>query len=193
MPLPVKTFFEWYIVRLLVGCDSGFPLGIHYMAIRLVALDINCGFARSAIWELKKGPNKQIDKEKRASEFKELSVQCPNESCFESSGGNSSLFDRDCEKIESHFSGRWKPKESRVEYQQVFSSKHWKALPQHNNEEHTLAKCKPCCDDHFSLQTKLPQGPYFEPTINTDEIKQLGNCDRICEKGPTSRISSKFS
>jgi len=37
------------------------------MAIRLVALDINCGFARTAIRELTpctKGPNKQIDKEK---------------------------------------------------------------------------------------------------------------------------------
>ena len=110
------------------------------MAIRLAALDINCGFACTAIRELTpctKGPNKQIDKEKRASEFKELFVQCPkyglNESYFDSSGLNGSLFDRDCEKIGSYFSGWWNPKESRVEYQQVFSSKNWKALPQHKN------------------------------------------------------------
>ena len=46
------------------------------MAIRLLALDINCGFARTAIREHHgtKGPSKQIDKEKRASEFKELSL-----------------------------------------------------------------------------------------------------------------------
>ena len=37
----------------------------HYMAIRLVALDIYCGFARTAIQELTpctKGPNKQKNK-----------------------------------------------------------------------------------------------------------------------------------
>jgi len=30
-----------------IGCDSGFPSSIHYMAIRYLALDINCGFART--------------------------------------------------------------------------------------------------------------------------------------------------
>ena len=48
-----------------------------------------------------------------------------------------------------------------------------------HKEEHTLADCKPCHDDHFMLQTKFPQGPYFELpqpilTIKMDEMKQLG-------------------
>ena len=68
------------------------------MAIRLVALCINCGFAHTGIRELTsctRLSNKQIDKEKQASEFKELFAQCPkyglNESYFDSSGRSSSL------------------------------------------------------------------------------------------------------
>ena len=59
------------------------------MAIRLVALCINCGFSHTGIQELTsctRLPNKQIDK---ASEFKELFSQCLkyslNESYFDSS------------------------------------------------------------------------------------------------------------
>ena len=52
-----------------------------------------------------------IDKAKRASEFKELLASCPkyglNESYFETDGQNSSLFDRDCEKITIYFFSKW--------------------------------------------------------------------------------------
>ena len=89
-----------------------------------------------------------IDKAKRASEFKELFALCPkyglNESYFETDGQNGSLFDRDCEKITMYFSSKWHPRESQVEYEQTFSTTNWKALPQHKQEEHTLANCKPC-------------------------------------------------
>jgi len=56
------------------------------MTIRLVALHINCGFADTALRVLTpgtKGPNKQIDKEKWISEFKELFAQCPKYGCNE--------------------------------------------------------------------------------------------------------------
>ena len=146
-----------------------------------------------------RGTNKEIDKEKRASEFKELFAQCPkygfNELYFVSSGRNGSLFNRNCEKIGVYFSGRWNPKESRVEYEQVISSSNWKALTQHKKQGHTLAMCKPCRDDHFSLQTKFPQGPYFEPqpvlTINTDEMKQLGKCHAT--RKVFAELNSSFS
>ena len=177
----------------------GFPSG---MAIRLVALDINCGFARTAIRELtprNRGP-KVIDKAKRVSEFKELFASCPtyglNESYFETDGQNSSLFDRDCEKITTYFSSKWHPRESRVEYEQTFSTTNWKALPQHKQKQHTLANCKPCRDDHFMLQTKFPQGPYFELplpilTIKKDEMKQLGKS--ITTRKVFSELNSSFS
>ena len=83
------------------------------MSIRLVALDINCGFAGTAIQELtpRKRRPKVIDKTKRASEFKELFASCPkyglNESYFETDGQNGSLFDRDYEKITMYFSSKW--------------------------------------------------------------------------------------
>ena len=69
---------------------------------------------------------KVIDKAKRASEFKESFASCPNyglkESYFETDGQNSSLFDRDCEKITMYFSSKWHPRESRDEYEQTFST-----------------------------------------------------------------------
>ena len=86
----------------------GFLLG---MSIRLVALDINCDFARTTICELtpwKRRP-KVIDKAKRA-EFKELFASCPkyglNESYFQTDEQNGSLFDCDCEKITMYFSSK---------------------------------------------------------------------------------------
>lgn len=113
-----------------------------------------------------------IDKAKRASEFKELFASCPkyglNESYFETDGQNGSLFDRDCEKITMYFSSKWHPRESRVEYEQTFSTTNWKALPQHKQEEHTLANCKPCRDDHFMLQSF-----HRVPTLNCLSLSLL--------------------
>ena len=81
-----------------------------------------------------------IDKAKRVSEFKELFASCPtyglNESYFETDGQNSSLFDRDCEKITTYFSSKWHPRESRVEYEQTSSTTNWKALPQHKQKHY---------------------------------------------------------
>jgi hypothetical protein len=74
---------------------------------------VNCGFARCAIREL---TARDTDKVKRTSEFRELFKDCPNygieESYFDKSGTNDSLFNCHCTKI---IDKKWHPKESRLD------------------------------------------------------------------------------
>ena len=124
-------------------------------------LNVNCGFARVAIRELtpKSHGWQQIDKQKRASEFKEQFKDCSNygidESYFEEDR-NDSLFNRDCHRILKFFKKRWNPKESRVEYEETFSSAKWIALSTDKKQLHSL---KACLKDHHNLQMAFPQSP----------------------------------
>lgn len=98
--------------------------------VRHISLEINRGFARTAIRELTP-KNEEVDKQQRASKFKELYDGCSGFGFgmgYVDEGKNGSMFDRDCTKILQAFNKKWHPKGKRQQYEAAFSLANWKAL-----------------------------------------------------------------
>ena len=170
--------------------------------LRYVGLEVNCGFARTAIRELtnrNKGNSKVTDTRKRASEFQTLfesnTKYCANELYFNDNGRNGSQFDRDCTKVLNHFHQRWNPKESRQEYEKQFSMVNWKALPVHKKQNHTMANCEACRDEFYHHQEHYPQGPYFKPepvvSVDVQKLHRLG--ERKATRKVLAEMNASFS
>ncbi len=128
-------------------------------------LKYNCGYARTAIRELTpkcKRPGqfaRQVDKEKRACEFQEIfgDIGFP-EKLF--AKGNDQ-FNAGCENILNSFSKRWK-RMARVEYEEQFSLKKWKALPIEEKKNHSISKCIECSKKYSHFQQAFPGKPIFK-------------------------------
>ena len=103
--------------------------------VKYTALEINCGFARTAMRELTPKGNGHIliDKQKRKADFQNLFEECTSygivASHFSDDEKNDSKFNRDCERMLGYFKMRWNPKEARQQYEETFSTLKWKALP----------------------------------------------------------------
>ncbi len=143
--------------------------------IRPVSLQVNCGFARTAIFEYSpttRGRNSRmgIDKEERVSKFKAMfssgkncNYTYPNK-YFERSRATS-LFDRHCEKIVDGFAKKW-PEGTKQRYLKQFSTKKWSELPIEEKHQHTYGHCSKCHDKYESLQIAFPVKPTYYPPSN---------------------------
>ena len=78
--------------------------------VRHISLEINCGFARTAIRELTP-KNGQVDKQQRACKFKKLYDGCSGfvfgAGYFDDETKNGSMFSRDCTKTLQAFNKKW--------------------------------------------------------------------------------------
>lgn len=131
-----------------------------------VPLQINCGYARTAIRELTPVHRQSLTptiKEQRRSEFQSI-FSCfkfpPNEMAQNSRG--EFLFDKHCDTILSMFAKKWVPTTMRVAYETHLSLKNWKALSASKKEEHTLSSCVACSRNSKDLQKAFPGKPIYE-------------------------------
>ena len=161
-----------------------------------ISLEINCGFARTAIRELTP-KNEQVDKQQRACMFKELYDGCSGfgfrAGYFEESK-NGSLFSRGCTKILQAFNKRWHPKEAKKQYEDSFSLANWKALSTDKKKQHRLSKCTACYKQFHDLQMTFPQQPHYTESIlsvNTNGLSALGK--KQATRQALAEINTSFS
>ena len=131
--------------------------------IRLISLEVNCGFARTAIYEnspttLGCNARTAVSTSLRASNFRAMfsstaSFGLPNLDYYESKGKkNLSQFDRDCDKVLDGFKKKWPGGlEDKLAYLAQFSRTKWSELPIEDKCKHTRAK------DYYPLGTMPKQ------------------------------------
>ena len=138
-----------------------------------MSLQINCGYARTAIRELsalKRGSSRQqIDKSKRSQELQELFAIPTFTSTVDlfSSSSNPLLptrFEKQCDTTLTYLKkNKWHPSSLRLEYVDTFSVLKWKDLSATAKESHSLSCCNACYNSHPSLQKAYPGKPVYEP------------------------------
>ena len=128
-------------------------------------LQINCGYARTAIRELTPKCKHQLTpttNQHRKCEFQKL-FSCfshpYNETTQHSNG--ISPFDTHCAKVLTAFSKKWNPPQARLDYEKQFSIENWKALTTEKQQEHSLSNCIACSRNHMELQKTFPAGPVY--------------------------------
>ncbi len=156
-------------------------------AIQPVSLEVNCGFARTAIFEYSptsRGCNARagIDKDTRVSKFKAMFSSSNNcnysypDKYFECTRATS-LFDRHCTKILDGIAKKW-PEGTKQRYLSKFSVKAWCELPTEEKLQHTFGHCRKCHDKYESLQMAFPLKPIYTPpsnvTIDCSALKRQG-------------------
>ena len=133
-------------------------------------LEINCGFARTAIRELTPTKRINLDKSSRSLQFKQLFDGAPNyeipDDYFNLRASNSSKFDERCEKVLAAFSQKWRPTEYRSEYMSTFSTNNWRKLDDASKAKHTISDCDECYNTHQALQEAFPVKPMYVPPEN---------------------------
>ena len=138
-----------------------------------MSLQVNCGYARTAIRELtspKRGSSHQcLEKEKRLEDFRiffDIPTFKLTDELFKSS--NYSLptqFDRFCEMTLSFFTKKWHPQAACQEYIGTFSISRWNELSTTAKESHSISNCDACYNTHPSLQQAYPGKPFYEPQV----------------------------
>ena len=149
-----------------------------------IALEFNCGFARTAVRELTpigRWKATSDDLTKRALDFQQLFNDCENygvqASYFDANGKKGSKFDQECEKILKIWGKRWNPTTCRQQYLDTFSTQRWKEMTVKQKDKHTLQKCNACLKSYKDLQMAFPQGPYHDVeivSINTEALDIIG-------------------
>ena len=156
---------------------------IHYLS-----LEVNCGFARAAIYHNSTksfGCNARlnINKAERASKFHTLFSNVPTfgipEGYYEGHGKKrDSKFDNACNKVLDGFKQRWKEKCAKDKYLAEFSPTKWLELERSERQKHTLARCNRCYDKYKHLQEIFPLKPTYIPppvlTVNTTALQRQG-------------------
>ena len=155
--------------------------------IRVVSLLVNCGYAWTCIYQNSnpKGIGSKaclnIDTQARAinfrSEFGNVSNHGIPTGYFKCKGkSQKSQFDHDCEKILDGFKAKFRSDIglNRDNYIHTFSHQNWSELSDTEKEQHTLSKCKCCCQLHEALQLSFPLKPAYQPepvlAINTQAL-----------------------
>ena len=143
-------------------------------------MQINCGYARTAIRELsatKKGSGrKNIDRTKRATDFKtifSLPAYGLTDDLFDCHKSGCSRFDYLCECTLNAFAKKWHPPNTRLQYIETFSITKWNKLTNAVKENHSLGNCNACYSLHLLLQQAFPDKPIYQPQIEVN-ISQLG-------------------
>ena len=119
-------------------------------AIHYLSLEVNCGFARAAIYHNTPkfvGCNARlnINKAERASKFHTMFSNIPTfgipEDYYEGHGKKrDSKFDNACNKVLDGFKQKkWKEKGGRDKYLAEFSPRKWLELSNSERQKHTLA------------------------------------------------------
>ena len=140
-----------------------------------IPLQINCGYARTAIRELTSTSRAKhrgvVHKLQQATKFRQLfdlpTYELPS-NLFDSCATKWSPFDKHCDTIVKLFLKKWHPTAKRVEY--TFSIEKWKALAESEKSKHTLSKCKACCQE--DIQKAFPWKPVYTPPIPPPIINQ---------------------
>ena len=154
------------------------------MAIRQVALVINCRYARVSIFD-NSNPKERgryarlIDTKQRATKFREQfgSTFSLTDPYFKVSDKKStSQFDRDCKKIMDGFSGKFPVNTDRKTYVKTFSE--WGKLSLEEKKKHSLSSCDRCFELHRDMQESFPLKPFYQPKpkviIDHEALQTLG-------------------
>lgn len=140
--------------------------------IRKVSLIINCGYARTCIYENSGTANDTaMNFRSRFSAYPEYGFP---EGYFEAKGKeNFSQFDRDSSKILTSFKSKFRTDIGldRSSYLSTFSLKKWLELPAVEKKRHTLSNCTRCFEMHEQQQRSFPLKPFFqpEPVVSVDQ------------------------
>lgn len=129
-----------------------------------LVLQMNCGYARGAIFELSKGQHKA----EVAKQFRKLFSSPPgflnsSPSYWDVYYRGSGCFERHRNCICDCFRKSWRPPELRNEYISSFSVSKWLDLSAAEQKKHTMSNCLACANDHLSLQKGFPTLPYYIP------------------------------
>ena len=134
-----------------------------------IALELNCGFARVAIYELSAASCRTATSTitvERATEFCKLfhaSYEIPSNYFTPGEKSRPSVFDKRCEKVLHSFrKARWRPDESRKGYLDAFATQKWKELPTEDKAKHTLSKCEECRREYTQYQDVFPLKPVYK-------------------------------
>ena len=126
------------------------------MDLTPVALLLNCGFARVAVYELstvKRGKCRCSVNDDITSKFKKLFESCssftmPDE--YLVINKNHSLFHRHCNYLLDCFSRKWSTG-LRSQYLEKFSTQNWKDIPSEQKSSHSLKNCSACAKKYLEL------------------------------------------
>lgn len=129
-----------------------------------IVLQINCGYARVAVFELSKGQHRSSS---LAEQFQKL---------FSSNGflktphywdpNNKSGFLKHQSVIRDCFCKSWRQSERRNDYISSFSVSKWVDLSADKQMQHTMSNCLACANDQLELQIAFPMLPcYFPPAV----------------------------
>ena len=130
-----------------------------------IGLQVNCCYARVAIFELSQGSKGKsrstLDIIEIAGEFQRLFA--PGSFLTEPADYWDNFFGRHLTHILDCFSKAWYPYELRKEYITSFSIAKWGCLSREKQAQHTMSACIPCGRDHLQLQKAFPAPPCFVP------------------------------
>lgn len=129
-----------------------------------ISLKINCGYARTAIYELTGCDKTQVTNAKvaeRSRGFQELFTKFQFPANFFTNRENGrSIFDENCHTIMTFFSKKWN-KLSKSEYTSMFSTIKWKGMAEAEQLQHSLSYCNCCSRNHQHLQPAFPGKPMY--------------------------------
>ena len=133
-----------------------------------IALAINCGYSRVAIWEYSHLTGTSVyscNKEARAEKFHQLFadglvISMPSSYWVTNTSNNC---DKHCHDLLRCFMKKWFCLIPRSEYLNKFSTDNWKKLSSEEKEFHSLSNCRQCATEHLEFQKSFPSLPIFEP------------------------------
>lgn len=135
-------------------------------------LKINCGFARTAMFELEGSTQ-------RSKEYQSLFPNFQHrDNYFQVRTSGFSNFDDNCNTINKFFK-KWE-KTSRNSYLAFFSSANWRLLPETCRKKHTESYCDECSHTHNNYQHAFPGKPVHKPSPKIVTIQ--GNLAGTTEK-----------
>ena len=158
--------------------------------IRTVSLIVNCGYARTTIYEnSKRGSDSAtpltINREQRMRTFRSQFSSCMNfgipDGYFDPKGKEGlRQFDRDCDKVVKAFKFKWPTGFDilKEEYLTKFSNAKWSELPNAEKNRHMLGNCAKCHESHYAYQRAFPLKPLYQPSpvvqIHGGALQQQG-------------------
>lgn len=134
-----------------------------------IVLQVNCGYARVAIYELCKLPfgntRSLLSRNDVTKSFLDQFSSSPGfhrkPPEYWHDDKSYSAFDRHSSFILDCFSKSWKDRAKREEYISVFSCDRWSQLSSENKAKHSMSSRLACARDHLTLQKAFPVFPCF--------------------------------
>lgn len=131
-----------------------------------IGLQVNCCYARVAIFELSKGSKGKaramLDIKDVTRKFQELFAS--DNFLIESAAYWDKSFERHLNHTLDCFSKAWYPYELRNKYISSFSIGKWHDLSPQIRSQHTMSNCLACAKSNLDLQNTFPAQPCFAPS-----------------------------